>query len=104
MTHMPEPKRYVKLPVVIEAIEFTGERENGEAIIKWLAVNGTEMADYWVPVDDVPFLIIPTLEGRMRADVGDFIVQGVSGEFYPVKPYIFAQTYREMDDDPATPA
>ena len=96
---MPEPKKYVKLPVVIEAIEFTGERENGEAIIKWLAVNGTPDADFWVPVHpDEPFLVIPTLEGRMRADVGDFIIQGVKGEYYPCKSDIFAATYREMTE------
>lgn len=43
---------------------------------------------------------IPTLEGVMRADVGDWIVKGVAGEFYPVKPDIFAVTY----DDPGVDA
>jgi hypothetical protein len=36
---------------------------------------------------------INTLEGTMRAKVGDYIIKGVHGEFYPCKPDIFAKTY-----------
>ena len=36
---------------------------------------------------------IETLEGTMKADVGDWIITGVNGEQYPVKPEIFAKTY-----------
>ena len=43
--------------------------------------------------EDVCFLSIDTLEGRMRADPGDWIIQGVKGEFYPCKPDIFEATY-----------
>ena len=38
-------------------------------------------------------LIIPTLEGNHEAIVGDFIIKGVQGEFYPCKHDIFMQTY-----------
>ncbi|MFM9596855.1 hypothetical protein ACKI1O_46745, partial [Streptomyces scabiei] len=38
-------------------------------------------------------LIIYTLEGDMKASVGDFIIKGVHGEFYPCKPDIFEETY-----------
>jgi len=41
-------------------------------------------------------LIIPTLEGDHRAEAGDWIVKGVKGEFYPVKPDIFAATYEPV--------
>ena len=41
----------------------------------------------------VDALLIPTLEGTMRADVGDWIIRGVQGEFYPCKPEIFKETY-----------
>jgi hypothetical protein len=34
-----------------------------------------------------------TLEGDLRATVGDWIIKGVAGEFYPCKPDIFEQTY-----------
>ena len=43
-----------------------------------------------------PGIIIPTLEGDHRADVGDWIVCGVEGEFYPIKPSILAKTYEEV--------
>lgn len=36
---------------------------------------------------------IETLEGRMKASAGDWIVTGVEGEQYPVKPDIFEKTY-----------
>jgi hypothetical protein len=38
-----------------------------------------------------------TLEGTMRADPGDWIIQGVKGELYPCKPDIFAATYEAVD-------
>jgi len=40
---------------------------------------------------------IATLEGVMRADVGDWIIRGVAGEFYPCKPDIFAATYEPVE-------
>ena len=39
---------------------------------------------------------IPTLEGTMIAQPDDYIIQGVSGEFYPCKPDIFKLTYEEV--------
>ena len=38
-------------------------------------------------------IYIDTLEGRMRADIGDWIITGVDGEQYPCKPDIFEKTY-----------
>lgn len=46
-------------------------------------------------------IAIETLEGTMTANVGDWIIKGVKGEFYPCKPDIFAQTYDEVDTLPA---
>lgn len=42
---------------------------------------------------DGEYAIIPTLEGNMRAGVGDWIIKGVNGEYYPCKADIFAKTY-----------
>lgn len=39
---------------------------------------------------------IQTLEGEMRADMGDYIIQGLKGEFYPCKPDIFAMKYERI--------
>jgi hypothetical protein len=36
---------------------------------------------------------IKTLEGTMKADIGDWIITGVKGEQYPCKPDIFEKTY-----------
>lgn len=40
---------------------------------------------------------IETLEGTMTANPGDYIVTGVNGEKYPVKPDIFWKTYEPVD-------
>jgi hypothetical protein len=42
-------------------------------------------------------LIIPTLEGDHTASLGDFIIKGVAGEFYPCKPDIFERTYEKAE-------
>lgn len=43
-------------------------------------------------------LVIHTLEGDMKADIGDYIITGVKGEQYPCKPDIFEQTYEPVED------
>lgn len=44
--------------------------------------------------------IIPTLEGDMKASVGDYVVIGVKGEKYAVKEDIFKICYEEIIDMP----
>lgn len=48
-------------------------------------------------------LHVRTLEGVMGANVGDWIIKGVQGEFYPCKPDIFAATYEPADAPPSAP-
>ena len=43
-------------------------------------------------------VIIKTLEGDMKASVGDYIITGVNGEQYPCKPDIFEKTYEKIED------
>ena len=85
--------KFRKKPVVIEAEQFTGA-DSGEStqypIVRTFC--GREFAVSWT-FDKRPFIKIETLEGCMRADVGDWIIKGVKGEFYPCKPDIFAATY-----------
>lgn len=81
--------KYRKKPVVIEAIRFNGE--NRELIANWL---GAEISSGRIRDCIFEDLIqIETLEGVMTANVGDWIVKGVKGEFYPVKDDIFRETY-----------
>ena len=42
-------------------------------------------------------LIIKTLEGEHLASIGDYIIKGIQGEFYPCKPDIFEATYEEEE-------
>lgn len=80
-------KKYRKKPVVIEAIQYVGTDENKINLYHFMGV------DCYVDGDDN--LIIRTLEGDMKASVGDYIIKGVDGEFYPCKPDIFEKTYEE---------
>lgn len=80
-------KKYVKKPVIIEAIQWTGE--NLSEIDKFVQAKVQKRA---------LVLIIPTLEGKMRASLGDYIIKGVNGEFYPCKPDIFDKTYEEVTE------
>jgi hypothetical protein len=84
---------YRKKPVVIEAMVL--ELNNAIDVSLWC---GGE-AHFIGPA--VPAVFIRTLEGTMRADVGDFIIKGVQGEFYPCKPDIFEATYEPADTTPA---
>lgn len=87
-------KQYRKKPVVIEAVQYTGE--NAEDIFKWMRANDTGEAAYEDLEDDDGIVII-TIEGAMLARPGWFIIRGVAGEFYPCEPEIFALTYEEVN-------
>ena len=75
--------KYRKKPVEIEALQWTGA--NVTEVITFVG--------HKVRLAMPNVLVIETLEGRMHASPGDFIIRGVAGEFYPCKPEIFAQTY-----------
>lgn len=48
--------------------------------------------------------IIHTLEGDMKANVGDYVITGLRGEKYPCKPDIFHKTYDIVGEHvPLTP-
>jgi hypothetical protein len=46
----------------------------------------------------LPAIYIHTLEGVMKANMGDFIIKGINGEFYPCKSDIFEKTYEKVED------
>lgn len=77
-----------KKPVVIEAKQITSV-ERLAAISTWLDAFGVK---HEIGLSDMS-ITLPTLEGPMRADEGDWIIQGVKGEFYPCKPDVFELTY-----------
>lgn len=86
-------KKYRKKPVVIEAAILTPD--NARKVAKW---SGGEMLS--MPNADNPWgrrgpigITIQTLEGKMIAEFGDYIIKGIQGEFYPCKPAIFKESY-----------
>lgn len=80
--------KYRKKPVIVEAVVWTG---NNIDEIKELAKNAVE---HIIFVNNN--LYIETLEGNMNVSVGDYVIKGIAGEFYPCKPDIFKQTYETV--------
>lgn len=78
--------KFRKKPVVVDAVQWDGH--NADEISKFL---------------DTPAIVInkkirlKTLEGTMYADVKDWVIKGVQGEFYPCKPDIFEKTYEPTE-------
>jgi len=94
--------KFRKKPVVIEAIQWKG---NNERDMFDFLTNGTKK-DKMVNTEEDTFridlvnggcsvgnLMIKTLEGDMKANINDYVIKGVNGEFYPCKPDIFLKTY-----------
>lgn len=94
--------KYIKKPVVIEAIELT--EHNVFQVLDFIGekpdlshqIANDKFQDYKQIVKEKGMKIF-TLEGTMVASVGDFIIKGVNGEFYPCKPDIFEKTYEKVD-------
>ena len=89
--------KYRKKPVVIEAIKWDGyndsEIENfvGDMFVGY----GDNLVVYRPSYEQYKskLIYIKTLECVMTASVGDYIIKGVKGEYYPCKPDIFESTY-----------
>lgn len=83
--------KYRKKPVVIEAVQFTGD-------------NADELLDFGerkhvLTSELAGGIYIRTQGGAVEASVGDYIIKGIQGEFYPCKPDIFEQTYEAVVDE-----
>lgn len=82
--------KFRKKPVVIEAVRYT--EDSRSRLIEWCEPRHTFMDDDGCLCESA-HLFIQTAEGEMRAELGDWIIRGVKGEFYPCKPDIFEATY-----------
>jgi len=95
--------RYRKKPVIIDAVQWTGENRRD------MFVHLTGKTDSYIEASGKNFyvdhnkveggLIIKTLEGEHLATIGDYIIKGVHGEFYPCKPDIFEETYEPVGEN-----
>lgn len=94
-------QQWRKKPVVIQAIEWTGHNlfsvatflEGKQPDLKSGGGWAAESWDQYCEKVDREGLYIDTLEGKLSASIGDFIIRGVKGEFYACKPDIFEVTY-----------
>lgn len=83
-------KQYVKKPIPISAMQFTGKNPN--ELIDFVT-------DRYVGFNaEREMYFIRTLEGDMYITNGDYIIQGVYGEYYPCKEEIFLKTYEEVTE------
>ena len=85
-------KKYTKKPVTVEAVQWTGDNRKDIWDFCTLAYFNTDFE-----TGDL-HLMIQTLEGTMEASVGDYIIKGIKGEFYPCKPDIFLLTYDPVSE------
>lgn len=84
---MSKPQSYTKKPVTIQAIEWTGT--NLEQVLDFTGRGG----QHYLAVDYTLGIEILTLEGTYQATVGDMIIKGVHGGFYPCEAAIFEAMY-----------
>ena len=88
---------YKKKPVIIKAVQWKGNNLDnikefvGDSLICRSMNNVLSVGDDSL----IPELEIKTLEGKHICSLGDYIIQGIKGEFYPCKPDIFKATYEE---------
>ena len=83
------PRRFRRKPIVVEAWQWDGNAARPQ----W---------PHWLKGPEVmrtteERLLITTHESVMIAQKGDWIVRGVLGELYPVKPDIFVKLYEAAD-------
>lgn len=83
--------KYCKKPVVIDAVLWDGNLTTVEPLLIGASTEGV-----YQDLGETT-LMIPTLEGTMRADKGDWIIRGIKGELYPCKPDIFEATYEPFE-------
>ena len=95
--------KYKKKPVIIDAVQWTGKnrREMFDFLTQDTFKNETmEISDkhFYIDRHNDGGLVIKTLEGEHLATIGDYIIRGVKGEFYPCKEDIFIQTYEKVEE------
>jgi len=86
-------QRYRRKPIEVEAVKWDGRQETYEFL-----------RDVWMKSycslyeKETGDLLIETLEGLMRVNVGTFIIKGIEGEFYPCRSQIFEKIYEKVEE------
>ena len=103
--------KYRKKPVVINAIKWDGSRKSTKEVLEFMGQKvdrrlqiSCDKFDEYVAIAKNEGLTIPTLEdgddkrAKHVASIGDYIIKGIQGEFYPCKPDIFEATYEVVNE------
>lgn len=99
-------KKYRKKPVVVEAIRLNSyAAEDIRNVLKFMGqtvnsdyITQEKFSEYCIMCSQGGGLPINTLEGDIKASIGDYIIRGVNGEYYPCKPDIFKKTYEPVEE------
>lgn len=90
--------KYRKKPVEVEAVRWTGKNR---AEIRIFCPRGAFFSPARQDTEGRTTewsLLIDSLDGIMYAEIGDYIIKGVNGEYYPCKPDVFAKTYERVEE------
>ncbi len=98
-------KRYRKLPVVIEAVQWDNHNLNEiEEFVGSFDFLRWEFKGNIYPINLAPdeYAMLQVYVSAeicwCNVPVGHYVIKGVRGEFYPHDPEIFSEVYREVDD------
>lgn len=96
--------KYRKKPVIIEATQFHYKDNVWPIGVEARYIDPMGLSHYGEKFTEYPMLggfdyqaVVKTLEGEMIVSDGDWVITGVSGEFYPCKPDIFEKTYEPVE-------
>lgn len=81
--------KYRKKPIVIDAFKWNGKLK--ELMLAF------DTNDLPIGLYPIPEITIKTLDGDMRCNIGDYIIRGPRGEFYPCKSDIFEAIYEKVE-------
>lgn len=84
--------RFRKKPVVIDAIHFLSSSSYDEMLKEW-DESFAKVATYDSKMNELNLRTLESRKAPLTAIIGDWIIRGVQGEFYPCAPNIFEQTY-----------
>jgi hypothetical protein len=87
-----EIKKFRKKPLVIEAIKYMGDWPQAAHDLKAWGLTNWHYGHYDM-YHKKHDLVIHTLEGEMECEIGDYLIKGIAGEFYPCKAEIFEASY-----------
>lgn len=84
-----------KKPTIIKALVFTDEPARLIEFSKFIS-GKTDWLKISYEDRENPKMTIDNSSGAMQASIGDYVVKGANGEFYPVKADVFEKTYEHV--------